>query len=69
MKEELTKPIFKRPDEFEVEPLRGDYGKSTPSVVPAAPRIFGAMKEELKKRVVNGPDAVEFEVDPLQDYY
>ncbi|VFM94862.1 MAG: Membrane bound protein complex subunit mbxJ [Candidatus Kentron sp. G] len=27
------------------------------------------MKEELKKRIVKGPDGVEFEVDPLRDYY
>lgn len=27
------------------------------------------MKEELKIRVVTGPDGVKFEVDPLRDYY
>jgi len=27
------------------------------------------MKDELKKRLVKGPDGVEFEVDPLRDYY
>ena len=27
------------------------------------------MKAELEKRLVTGPDGVEFEVDPLRDYY
>lgn len=27
------------------------------------------MKAELQKRIVKGPDGVEFEVDPLRDYY
>ena len=27
------------------------------------------MKEELLKRMVKGPDGVEFEVEPLRDYY
>ena len=27
------------------------------------------MKEELLKRTVKGPDGVEFEVEPLRDYY
>ena len=27
------------------------------------------MKEELKKRIVKGPDGFEFEVEPLKDYY
>jgi len=27
------------------------------------------MKDELKKRIIKGPDGVEFEVDPMTDYY
>ena len=27
------------------------------------------MRDELKKRVIKGPDGFEFEVDPLRDYY
>ncbi|PHS79652.1 MAG: NADH-quinone oxidoreductase subunit B [Rhodospirillaceae bacterium] len=27
------------------------------------------MKDELKKRVIKGPDGFEFEVDPMQDYF
>ena len=27
------------------------------------------MKAELEKRLVKGPDGVEFEVEPLRDYY
>ena len=27
------------------------------------------MRDELKKRLVKGPDGVEFEVEPLRDYY
>jgi NADH-quinone oxidoreductase subunit B len=28
-----------------------------------------SMKPELMKRMVKGPDGVEFEVEPLRDYY
>ena len=27
------------------------------------------MKDELKKRVIKGPDGFEFEVDPMEDYF
>jgi len=27
------------------------------------------MKQELQKRIVKGPDGIEFEVEPLKDYY
>ena len=28
-----------------------------------------SLKPELQKRLVKGPDGVEFEVEPLRDYY
>ena len=71
MKVELENRIVEGPGGAGVEPAFDVQGKVPPTVQPGAysRTVTLAPRAELERRMVKGPDGVEFEVEPLRDYY